>query len=278
MFDLTNFTEGEQRFLAERLESLLKDNVITGINTYNEIVDLDVCLPLSYLHHSTKHEEHLNLLMQRKKRLKQIAETWKKREKRALYRWDRTWQIKPEEKKLGIEFYILRTGQKFDADAVAQAEKLSDIYPGNEIVAAKDKGYDLNFAIDSRLTLIALLNLFRKHASPVILSKDGLPEIDEQGKPKPNPDAIPEAYSVPVIIYKDRFSLLKGPVRGFKPVHKIALLRNEDELSFYIDQAYAHLMNSSAFQEIRTKFERDYVQTTVFGNALFVNYLNQETQ
>ncbi len=278
MFDLTGFTEEEQCFLAERLERLLKDNVITGINTYSEIVDLDVCLPLSYLHHSTKHEEHLKLLMHRKKRLKQIAETWKKREKQAIYRWDPAWQIKPEEKQLGVEFYILKTGQKFDAGAVARAGKLSDIYPGNEIVAAKDKGYDLNFAIDSRITLIALLNLFRKHASPILLNKDGLPEADEQGKPKPNPDALPEAYSVPVIIYKDRFSLLKEPVRGFKPVHKIAFIRNNDELSFYIDQAYARLMNSQAFNELQSKFEKDYAQTTVFGNALFINYLNQETR
>ncbi len=278
MFDFTHFTAEEQRFLAERLEGLLKDDVITGINTYAEVIDLDVCLPLSYLHHSTKHEAHLKHLMQQKKRLKQIAETWKKREKQAIYRWDQAWQIKPEEKQLGIEFYILGTAQKFDADAVARAERLSDIYSGNEMVVTKDKGYDLNFSIDSRLTLIALLNLFRKHASPILLDKDGLPEMDELDKSKPNPDAIPEAYSVPVIIYKDRFNLLKGPIRGFKPVHKIAFIRNNDELSFYIDQACARLMNNSAFQELRSKFEKDYVQTTAFGNTLFVNYLNQETQ
>ncbi|MEM3154366.1 MAG: hypothetical protein QW165_02235 [Candidatus Woesearchaeota archaeon] len=129
-----------------------------------------------------------------------------------------------------------------------------------------------------RLTLIALLNLFRKHASPILLNKNGLPETDESGKLKPNPDALPEAYSVPVIIYKDRFNLLREPIRGFRPVHKIAIIRNNDELSFYIDQAFARLMNSSAFQEIRTKFGRDYAQTTVFGNALFINYLNQETR
>lgn len=37
-------------------------------------------------------------------------------------------------------------------------------------------------------------------------------------------------------------------------------------------------MNNKAFHELRTKFENDFMQTTAFGNALFINYLNQETQ
>lgn len=274
MLGLKNFEERELALLRADLEALLDDQIITGINGYSEVFDFDACLPLSYLHHSEQHKNKLSEKMDEHKRLKRLAETWKTRDKKAIYWWDPDWPIKDEEKEQGIEFYILRNWQKFPDEQIKIAKTISEFYHGKELIVAQDRGYDLNFQIDSRITLLGLINLFRKHVTPFLTDKTGKPVYNEQGQRKVNKEAIVEPYWVPVIVYKDRFGLFKGEVPGFKPVLKLAIIRGNEEVSTYIDQKYSDLKVHRAFEEIQQVFAREYSETKVYANLLFVNHIN----
>ncbi len=274
MLDLKNFEDEELDFLRTRLEALIEEQLITGINGYSEIFDFDVCLPISYLHHSKQHKKQLSEKLANHKRLKILADTWKTRDKRAIYWWDPEWPIKDEEKEQGIAFYILKNWQKIKDELIKKSTKIRDFYDGDDLIVAQDKGYDLNFEVDSKVTLLGLINLFRKYITPFLTDKDGNPIYDEHGKRKTNPDKIIEAYRVPVIVYKDKFKIFKGNIRGFKPILKLSIIRKNEELNTYIDQKYSLLQQRKPFQEIQSSFAKEYSEIEVYANALFVNHIN----
>lgn len=273
MFNLKNFTEKEISLLEIGFQNLLDTQIITGVNYYGQVFESDVCIPLNYLHHSVEHEEQLKNLIRKRKRLKKLLSNWRKREKQSTYFWDKTWPIKEEERQQGIEFYI--NGKKVDPHLIDEIESLDEIYVGEGITLARDRGYDINLDITSQSELLQLLNLFRIYCSRFLVNADWDYRIDKNGNPQDNPKMIKEAYNLPVIIYRNRFDLHKNPLRGFKPLKKIALIRGQEELSFCVDEAYNQLIVNPVFANLIMRFRKEYLEEVAYGNALFVNYLNR---
>ena len=200
-----------------------------------------------------------------------LANNLAKRDKRAVYVWDKKWPIKAEEKQAGIEFYILKTGQRIDVERIG---KIDEVYQGEDVIVAKDRGYDLNFNINSRVTLIGLINLLRENMAPFVLDKDGMPIFGKGGETLPNKNPLPEPYDVPVVIYRDRFGLFEKSIRGFKKIKRVSIIKDNNEISFCIDKKYKKLIGSPTFLELKNKLRREFSEIEVFGNNLFVNHIN----
>lgn len=274
MFKLDSFTERETTFFVESLEDLLNRQIITGVNIFHEIINADVCIPLSYIHHSPSHEDQLKTLLLKKNILKSLAQNYKKRKKNSLYMWGLDWEIKKEEKEMGIEFYILKTKEKFDPSIIAKIRFLNEIYNGEDLIVAKDKGYDLNFNLKSKNQLLSLLKLFGKYCYKFVVDKKGINKKDEHNNDVLNPNKIIESYSVPVIIFKNNLDLNKKAICGFRPLHKISFIRGNEEISFYVASSYNALTESASYQTIKKLFNNEHDESVVFGNNTFVNYLD----
>ena len=274
MFNLHNFSNEEQTYLRARLAPLLENLLITGVNFFEEIIQLDACFPFSYVHHSEEHGQEMLARIAQRRRLRPIVETYRRRMKKALYFWDSEWEIQKGEKSQGIEFFALQYWEKIPDEVIQQVQKIGDAYQGSETIVALDGGYELHFRIDSLSQLLGLINLMRKHASHYLLDKTGNLVCGAEGRKRDNLQRFTESYRVPVIIFRDRYGIFQKPIPGFGKVVKISLQRGQEELTFYVDQFYSTLHESKEFREIHEAFRMDLSEEPVFANTLFLNHLN----
>ncbi|MBN1645130.1 hypothetical protein JW851_03770 [Candidatus Woesearchaeota archaeon] len=290
MKNLIGFSKKEIKLIKDNLKYLMqssenKSNIITGFNYYNELISSEgVIIRLNYQHRNQKHldsilkdvkeDNDLSILLDpvRTDKIKLF------REKRAIYLFKKNWPL-PKDSETGklfesVELFNYDNDELLDRSKLNEIETLSDFpeyknakYP---IALRELDGRELNLNILTKTEASKILNLFRTKGFRMKMTEEGLTYL-ENGYPIRAINTWPDPDRTPCIILGRQIpEFFPEGLPDFKKIHKIAVIKLGNEISFCINNKYQHLLQHSAYKKLKTQFDKNLKDIEVYANNAFV--------
>ena len=169
--------------------------------------------------------------------------------------------------------YRLREGwpadEYYDTTGRAiSAEEAEEILTQGETVVGGGMQNSLQIALENPKTLESLLEEFRCHFNSFEIDKEtGLAILGNNGKPKPNADAVIGAWEVPVFTIKSAESRELG--KAYPEILEVMIKKPDYFIDIFIDKKRDY------FIKFLNKINLEYSKNKSYANRIFVDYLNE---
>ena len=295
---MQDFSDVDLNLIKNALNHLMQDSaqnggIITGFNYYYALAHPSgLLISINYQH---RNQDHLEAILEdlRKDPVlsdlllpERTAELKLTRDKRAVYFFRKDWPL-PKDKtgKLmrSVELFNFYTEELLDRSKLDSAETVNDIPIYRDVkylIALRElDGIEFNLNVKTAPEACGALKLFRTKGFRLKMTETGLTYY-EQGKPvyAKNPEPWPDSDKTPCIILGKQISdFFPEGIPDFKKVHKIALIRGNNELSFCIHKKYQSLLKHAAYEELKKHFGASLQDVIAYANNAFViEYIDTE--
>lgn len=286
MKELKNFKDSELEIITNNLHSLIKVKkeevgypIITGYNYFpDHSIEKGIIFLFSYLHRDVTHLIEIEEDLKNHPVLGSFFKNLQKnnidytRLKKAIYHvLDKNWRIDKSEE---TEYFNFNTGELLDQNKwknnkIERFDQIPD-FRDIDIGAREKNAYEIFFDLQNELIADNIVDLFIKKAVGEKLNEYG--ELDIFADDPINRESWSEADITPCIILgHDIMKIYHGEhMQKFSPIRKIAIIRGNNEISFYINKKYEALFKTEEYIILRAIFKKEFKDIPAFGLNRFV--------